>query len=108
MTQARRKDGKFCGKAEENPDHEPATKGYVKCLLRKTRDHTHYGFPVFTIVFSVILCFAGLVSYHFEIVLMGLLGCVIAFDMDNIQGIDEDGVPKQLYPYCEKKKKECE
>jgi len=25
----------------KNPDCEPATKGYVKCLLRKTRDHSH-------------------------------------------------------------------
>ena len=41
MTQARTKDGKFAKKEEYNPDHEPATKGFVKCLLRKTRDHTH-------------------------------------------------------------------
>lgn len=41
MTQARTKDRKFGGKEEENPDTEPATKGYVKCLLRKTREHTH-------------------------------------------------------------------
>ena len=24
-----------------NPDCEPATRGYVKCLIRKTRGHTH-------------------------------------------------------------------
>jgi hypothetical protein len=41
MTQPRSKDGKFAKKEEYNPDHDPATKGYVKCLLRKTRDHTH-------------------------------------------------------------------
>lgn len=40
-SQARTKDGKFAKKEEYNPDHDPATKGYVKCLLRKTRDHTH-------------------------------------------------------------------
>ena len=28
-------------KEEKNPDCEPATKGYVKCLLRKTWNHTH-------------------------------------------------------------------
>jgi hypothetical protein len=40
MTRARTKDGKFAKKVD-NPDCDPATKGYVKCLLRKTRDHTH-------------------------------------------------------------------
>ncbi|MFA5247917.1 MAG: hypothetical protein WCX79_00590 [Candidatus Paceibacterota bacterium] len=25
----------------KNPDCEPATKGFVKCLMRKTRNHTH-------------------------------------------------------------------
>jgi hypothetical protein len=29
------------GKFTKNPDEEVATKGYVKCLIRKTRDHTH-------------------------------------------------------------------
>ena len=29
-------------KEEKNPDCEPATKGYVKCLLRKTYDHKHH------------------------------------------------------------------
>ncbi len=31
----------FKNKEEKNPDCETATKGYVKCLMRKTRQHTH-------------------------------------------------------------------
>jgi hypothetical protein len=28
----------------KNPDCEPATKGFVKCLMRETRQHTHHGY----------------------------------------------------------------
>ena len=47
MTTKQQRDGngRFTGSKKtrkpENPDCEPATKGYVKCLIRKTRDHTH-------------------------------------------------------------------
>ena len=42
MTEPKRKAGRPRKVVEEvNPDCEPATKGYVKCLLRKTRDHSH-------------------------------------------------------------------
>ena len=44
MTDKKRdKNGKFAAKQKppENPDCEPATKGYVKCLIRKTKDHNH-------------------------------------------------------------------
>ena len=37
-----RKDGQPVHSSKpKNPDYEPATKGYVKCIARKLADHTH-------------------------------------------------------------------
>ena len=41
VEQKRDASGKFAKKKPENPDCEPATKGYVKCVARKTMKHTH-------------------------------------------------------------------
>jgi uncharacterized protein YacL len=40
-------------KAAENPDCEVATRGYVKCVARKTREHTHDN-PNFVLSYGVI------------------------------------------------------
>ena len=53
--------------APKNPDCDPATKGYVKCLLRKTREHTH------------VLRFSGLPSGLGLIMGVGL-SCVCIMD----------------------------
>lgn len=40
----------------KNPDCEPATKGYVKCLIRRTAQHTHEmrGDCLFTLAFAIL------------------------------------------------------
>lgn len=108
MTTPKRKVGRPRKVVEEvNSDCEPASKGYVKCLLRKTRDHTHRGFPLYTIMFSGAIFAIGVGTFNWTIVAMGLLGLVIGFDIDNIKGIDESGVPKQLCPHCEPERPKC-
>lgn len=42
MTQKRDANGKFAKKKPKNPDCEPATKGYVKCVARNVIQHDGY------------------------------------------------------------------
>ena len=59
MTEVKRDaSGKFAKKKKkpENPDCQPATKGYVKCVVRKAAEHKHkFGFDCGSIVIMVVL-----------------------------------------------------
>ena len=74
---SRNKKGQFA-KQKENPDCEMATRGYVKCLIRRTQGHRHYNdiympcltalaiIGFFTAAFSIIAVFS---STHSPIVI---------------------------------------
>lgn len=114
---------------EKNPDCDPATKGYVKELIRKTRDHKHMNciFPFFSLLGALCgalatLVFAmGMGTTHGFVALdwyppVGpslafTLACLVFFlDTSNlsIDGIKEERYPRELMKYTPPRKDECE
>lgn len=63
-----RKDGQPAQASKpKNPDCEPATKGYVKCMIRTTRDHTHgqdikSGSVIFGVIFGTAIFLIAIFS----------------------------------------------
>jgi TM2 domain-containing membrane protein YozV len=116
---------------QKNPDCEPATKGYVKCLMRKTREHTHNcqwdGSPTFLLMFagwfgSVILgasCISidkGMQNignqYFVPVVLFTILITCLFYEFMKLEIVEINrSLPSDLKRYtpptCEKKD-ECE
>jgi hypothetical protein len=112
----------------KNPDCKPATRGYVKELMRKTREHTHEftGEPFFT-GFGALIGFVATIGFALgmgttpNFVAWGwyppvgpsiafTLACFMFF-LDNVEisvkGISEP-TPKELYRYTPPRKDECE
>lgn len=114
---------------EKNPDCEPATKGYVKSLIRKTREHTHRfdNFPFFSLLgtiggFFITFAFAmglgttpGFVAFAWYPPvgpsIAFTLACLV-FSLDTwdtgIRGIKEERFPTELQKYTSPRRDECE
>lgn len=112
----------------KNPDCEPATKGYVKSLIRKTREHTHNGWwdGNLTTLMMAIGWFGCLVfgAMHFSIseecrnlgnqcflpfalFAMAITCIYVEFMNLKYEGIKES-TPKELYRYTPPRRDECE
>ena len=114
----------------KNPDCEPATKGYVKTLIRKTRDHKHIfpNFPFFSLFGTIggtaaTLGFAMGIGTTSGFVAWGwyppvgpsiafTLACLLFFldtsDM-SVEGIRwSECNPKELYRYTPPRRDGCE
>jgi hypothetical protein len=115
----------------KNPDCEPATKGYVKCLMRKTRNHTHYGrwdgnFTTLAMCggwFSSLLfgacCFSidkalqNIGNQYFIPVLLFSIAMTCMYcefmklEYTNVEGLTPPELKKYTPPTCEKKD-ECD
>lgn len=131
MTEVKRDaSGKFTKKKKkpENPDCEPATKGFVKCIVRKAAEHKH----AINIDNCIVMFLAVLLSfvwvwaavYHDSILALttgigALMMFTVGFSFEgshtgtsNIDGricteyIYPDYLKKYTPPVCEKKK-EC-
>lgn len=115
---------------EKNPDCEPATKGYVKSLLRKTRDHTHRsetdGLPIMLSTiggwFFTVICGACIVSnngisrefgdkYFVPFLLFSIALTIIFYELGKIDicEVKENyNVPIELQKYTPPHRDECE
>lgn len=114
--------------SEKNPDCEPATKGYVKSLLRKTREHTHHyaNFPFFSLLgtiggFFITFAFAMGLGTTTSFVAWGwyppvgpsiafTLSCLVLFlnNFDAVIGGVYKPYPDELQKYTPPRKDECE
>ena len=110
----------FARKLEEeakkrNPDREPATKGYVKCLIRNTREHTHR-YNDYPLLSSLGLGIGWMVAIIILVAQsrsgLNSLGAVIAFALactitfldgiyknDSTEGVRESTNPKIIQKY---------
>ena len=113
----------------KNPDCEPATKGYVKELIRKTRNHTHHiyrwnGTPTILAMFAGwffsvgfgACCFSTSDTlknagnqYFIPVLLFTIvITCVFCEFMDfDVEGIEEP-LPSELQKCTPPHKDECE
>lgn len=118
----------FKATPRKNPDCEPATKGYVKELIRKTRNHTHisrweasptiialFGGCFFSVVFGA-CCFSTSDTlknagnqYFIPVLLFTIvITCVFYEFMDfNVEEIKEP-LPSELQKYTPPRKDGCE
>jgi hypothetical protein len=112
----------------KNPDCDPATKGYVKDLMRKTRDHTHMfdNFPFFSILgtvcgTAVTMGFLAGIGTTPGFVAWGwyppvgpslafTLACFVFFLDHSDASIERirEQIPNELLKYTPPKKDECE
>lgn len=126
--------GKFA-KKPENPDCEPATKGYVKCIARTViSKHKHYqsssrkdGTEIGFLLFAAVWLFSGLFSlnaalptHYFEQIswLSGFAAIIMVFVNIDVSGIgsnythngesDIKAIQKYEPPKCESPKRDCE
>jgi hypothetical protein len=120
----------------KNPDCEPATRGYVKCLLRKNLEHKHeqntsgdlsivvaaFGWVATTLAWSL-SCLSNvspslltvLDAWSVPLSLFSVAMTVVAFDMGyigvslttSVEGECPKEIQKWQLPTCEKKK-DCE
>jgi hypothetical protein len=117
-------------KSEKNPDCEPATKGYVKSLIGKTRDHDHThistwdGTPTLLAMFSgclgSTLLGASCISvsetarnlgnqYFVPVLLFTIVMFCVFYEFRNFE-IEEikTPLPSELQKYTPPRKDECE
>lgn len=106
---------------KKNPDCDPVTKGYVKCLMRKTYNHRHESYSRFPIVVAAaavgfLALFPGVPSEWVPSFVVGAIVCtVVAVDSllcDRETTYPRDGRFELLQEYKEpevcKKKDVCE
>jgi hypothetical protein len=108
----------------KNPDCEPATKRYVKSLIRKTRDHTHIlkydGHPtvvciiggwLFTIMLGI-CCIKNInigLQYFIPVFLFTIAMTCIFYEFSAIEVEEIKGfIPTELYTYNTPRRDECE
>ena len=119
MTEVKRDaSGKFAKKKKkpENPDCQPATKGYVKCVVRKAAEHRHkYGFdcaPIVIMIAILSLAWAFCVSVHESnlawitgIGALMMISVGVSFSDDTTETSNIDGSFGTPYPYPDYLKK---
>lgn len=113
MTSSRNKNGQF---APKNPDCEPATKGFVKCIARKLVNfdqEADIGIGVMWFLFLVVSCLifqcSNYTSETAKILVLITLAFVINRLMIVISNVDRSRfhiIQKYEPPKCEQKK-EC-
>jgi len=112
----------------KNPDCEPATKGYVKSLIRKTRDHTHRG-EWDGLLTTMALCGGWLITFILGAFIMSgsssvqelgnkwfipfflfsiAISCMFVEFMNLYYKEIEEATPKELQKYTPPRKDECE
>ncbi len=112
----------------KNPDCDPATKGYVKDLMRKTREHTHIttgdGSPIITLVIfgwlfttafgisalskNIEACEIGN-KYFVPFLLFSIAVSCILYEIMKIESKEiREPTPRELYRYIPPRKDECE
>jgi len=113
---------------EKNPDCEPATKGYVKSLIGKTREHTHRseGCGIFTGVFAffgwittfiLYLCYYSTDitargwgdKFFMPFLLFSITMTILLYEISKIEvcGVREY-IPSELQKYTPPRRDECE
>ena len=113
-------------KKVKNPDCEPATKGYVKDLIRNTREHTHKStISGFAMVVGLTLgwgatfitgieCLKNLSEHGmlwlgmFSLFSIAITIAFIEFWNFDVSSIKEYVTPKELQKYTPLRKDECE
>jgi hypothetical protein len=112
----------------KNPDCEPATKGYVKSLIRKTREHTHHSRCDGSIT-VITLCGGWLITFILGVFIMSgsssaqelgnkwfipfflfsiAMTCTFCeFSALEVEEIKES-TPTELYRYTPPRRDECE
>lgn len=112
----------------KNPDCEPATKGYVKDLMRKTREHTHIttgdGSPIimlvifgwlFTTAFGISALSENIEAceignkYFVPFLLFSIAVSCILYEIIKIESKEiREPTPRELYRYTPPRSDECE
>ena len=120
---------------QKNPDCEPATKGYVKCIARQVSDHRHeqnfipfFNCAIaiicwFVIVYAIVIKVAMPETIYWAISAIAIVTALSTFDgflndvgvtntsnKANCEAIQKYIPPEEIQRVCEvfNKKKECE